>query len=224
MPSIMTKTLVAFSWLAVGSASLAAAPDLTGPWEIAAPVKLLKTAEGKAPPLTAAGLKLYAKNQAKPDSDPAKVCLPLGIPRALMQSGFPFSIVIGASLGGMMIEWNHLPRVLYMNQKHFENIGPEYLGQSIAHWDGTTLVIDTNGYNDITWLDESGLPHSDALHTVERLRLQDTDTLLDTISFEDAAVFRQRWQTTLSFRRKPGVVVKEDYCLGRLGLGVTVSK
>jgi hypothetical protein len=202
----------------------AAVPDISGPWEILRPVGQLSTLAGASPPLTAAGKELYAKNRAAAAEDPMKSCLPPGIPRALAQPGFPFSIVQGQDYLGMMLQWNHLPRIVYMNQPHFENIGPEYLGQSVAHWEGQVLVIDTTGYNDRSWLDESGLPHSDALHTVERLRLKSSDRLEDTMQFEDPTVFSAPWSARLNFRKVPRVIIKEDYCLGRTGQGFTVVK
>ncbi len=220
------RNMVMTALLSTGLATVAfaAKPDLSGPWEVANAVTTLKTADGKAPPLTAAGQKLYQNNKANPDKDPMKGCLPPGIPRALVQKGFPFSIVIGEKVGGMVLEWNHLPRPIYLDQPHFENIGPTYLGQTIGHWEGDTLVLDTNGFNDKTWLDDSGLPHSVALHVVERLRLKNATTLESTITFEDPAVFSKSWSTVLTFNKRPGYIVKEDYCFGRTGQGRTVSK
>jgi len=197
---------------------------MSGPWEILRPAANLKTVEGESPPLTAAGQALYSKNRANAGADPMKSCLPAGIPRAMTQPGFPFSVVEGQAYLGMMLQWNHLPRIIYLNQAHFENIGPEYLGQSVAHWEGKVLIIDSTGYNDKTWLDESGLPHSEALHTVERLRLKSADRLEDTIRFEDPAVFSAPWTARLTFRKLPGTLIKEDYCLGRTGQGFTVVK
>jgi hypothetical protein len=202
----------------------AAPPDLSGPWEIDASTTALKTSEGNAPALTSNGQRFYQSNLKSPDTDPIRDCLPPGIPRALTQKGYPFSIVVGKNLIGVLIQWNHLSRVIYMRPDHFENIGPEYLGQSIGHWEGAVLVVDTSGYNDKTWLDDSGLPHTEALHTIERIRLKGPDLLEDRIWFTDDQTFTQPWSTTLYFHRHPGVIVKEDYCLGRLGLGTTVSR
>jgi hypothetical protein len=203
---------------------VAAAPDISGPWELLKPVPHLTTLTGANPPLTASGQALYAKNKADREADPMKSCLPPGIPRALMQPGFPFSIVQGQEYLGMMLQWNHLPRIVYMNQPHFENIGPEYLGQSVAHWQGNELIIDSTGYNDKSWLDDSGLPHSDSLHTVERLRLRSPDRLEDTIQFEDPAIYSVPWTARLEFRKRAGTLIQEDYCLGRTGQGHTVVK
>lgn len=205
-------------------AQAASLPEMTGPWVLSAPLKALKTVDGKPPPLNAEGQKAYAKNKADPQSDPLASCLPPGIPRTLLQAGFPFSIIRGEDFTGMMFQWNHLPRVIYMNVQHFENIGPTYLGQSVGHWEGSTLVVDTNAFNERTWLDDSGLPHSDQLHVVERYALKGANTLEDNLTIEDAKYYSKPWSVKLSFTKKPGAIVQEDYCLGRTGQGTTVSK
>ena len=197
--------------------------DLSGPWEIQSPVTALRTQDGGVPPLTDEGKKLYLANQANPDTDPMMDCLPPGIPRTLMQQGFPFSIVLGKSIGAMFIEWNHLPRPIYLDREHFENIGPTYLGQSIGHWENNTLVIHTNGFNEMTWLDSSGLPHSGELEVVERLSLLNENTLQAEFTITDSVVFSEPWTTVVRFDKRPGYIVKEDYCLGRTGQGVTKS-
>jgi hypothetical protein len=217
----MFKHMLLVTVLTLSAGAVMAAVDFTGPWEIAAPVKALKTVDGKAPPLTAAGKKMQQHNRT--NSDPMSRCLPPGIPRIMTQRGFPFDIVIGKDVGGMYFEWNHFPRPIYMNIEHFENIGPTYLGQSVAKWEGDTLVVDTSGFNDTTWLDDSGLPHSEDLHTVERIRLKSVNMLEDRITFTDAKVFSKPWTTVLTFKKKPGYIVKVDYCLGRTGQGVTKS-
>ena len=205
--------------LAIGLiATASAAPDLGGPWEFTVEVPALKTVDGKTPPLTAAGRKLHQAYQQALTSDPLKKCLPPGIPRIMMQKGFPFDLVIGQDLAGMFFEWNHMPRPIYLDIEHFENIGPTYLGQSVAKWEGDTLVVHTNGYNDATWLDATGLPHSEDLVTVERIRLKSPDELENRITFTDARMFTKPWTAVLTFTRRPGYSVKEDYCLQRAGL------
>lgn len=216
--------LFAAAAVLIAAPVISAPPDISGPWVILQPKQRLITLEGTAPPLNSAGVEQLARNQADLTRDPIRSCLPPGIPRALTQPGFPFSIIQGRNYIGMMLQWNHLPRIIYMNQDHFENIGPEYLGQSVARWEGPVLVIDTSGYNDKTWLDEAGLPHSEALHTVERLRLSSGNRLEDTILFEDPAVFSAPWTARLVFRKVPNTLIKEDYCLGRTGQGYTVVK
>lgn len=224
-PRLPRVLLLALAPLTISANSTGAQPpDIGGPWEILRPATALRTVDGAAPPLSPEGEVRYAKNRAAGAKDPIRSCLPPGIPRALAQEGFPFSIIQGKHYLGMMLQWNHLPRIVYMNQNHFENIGPEYLGQSVAHWQGSVLVIDSTGFNDTTWLDESGLPHSEALHIVERLQLLSPKVLEDTIRFEDPNVFVAPWTARLLFKKVPGTIIKEDYCLGRTGQGYTVVK
>ncbi|MGC3980400.1 MAG: hypothetical protein QM808_03985 [Steroidobacteraceae bacterium] len=199
-------------------------PDLSGPWQISNTPTALTTSDGKQPPLTEEGKKLYADNQAaktKGDKtyDSINKCVPPGIPRLAMQP-FPFDIVQGPRHVAIMHEWNHLPRTIYMAEGHFDGIGPTYLGQSVGKYEGDTLVVDTNQFNDQTLLDDSGLPHSDELVTVERYRLIDDGKRLELrVTITDPKIFTQPWETTLTFDKSPaGTIVKEDYCFRRTGI------
>lgn len=194
-------------------------PDISGPWQVANSLAGLKTVEGGTPPLTAAGKAAYAKNKASPADDPIKGCLPPGVPRAMLQKGFPFKIVQGKTMYGMVFQWNHLLRTIYMNTDHFEGIGPQYFGQSVGHWEGDTLLVDTNAYNSATYLDDSGLPHTAALTTLERIKLASDGTLEDRITFTDAEMYSRAWTAVLTFKKRAGVIIEEDYCLGRTGQG-----
>jgi hypothetical protein len=205
--------MAAVAVLMTASGAALAAADFTGPWEIATDIKALKTADGKAPPLTAEGKKMQAENLK--GKDPIQQCLPPGLPRIYLQKGYAFNVVLGEEAGGFFHEWNRQPRPVWIGNEHFENIGPTYFGQTVAKWEGDTLVMDTNGFNDVTWLDNSGLPHSDELHIVERVRLKDANTLESRMTLTDPKVFSQPWTTVLTFKKKPGYVVKEDWCVGR---------
>jgi len=198
-----------------------AVPDISGPWTIYQPQGALRTSHGEAPPLLPAAAATYAANRAArgsaKDSDPDLRCLPPGVPRLFLQR-FPFNIVQGKTMYAMMFEWNHLPRVIYFIPSHTETIGPLYLGQAIGHWEGDTLVVDTNSFNDTTWLDDTGLPHSEDLHTIERIKLTDGGhELADTVTIDDPTDYAKTWTTRLLFKKDPGVIIKEDYCLGRVG-------
>lgn len=205
-----------------------AEPDLSGPWQIQHAGQALWTKEGKAPPLLPEAKLAQQKTQAlfkeNKGADPSEDCLPPGIPRVLTQA-WPFNIVQGRRTIGMMLEWNHLTRIIYLDRGHYPSIGPLYLGQSIGRWDGNTLVIDTNSYNDTTWLDDKALPHSDQMTTVERVRLIDGGQKLeDEITITDPKTFFEPWTARLVFAKHPGVLIREDYCLGRVGKGKTPSK
>jgi hypothetical protein len=203
----------------VSQAAWAAVPDISGPWRIKVPITTLTAADGSQPPLRPDAQALHEKNRAakqiSPDADPLNRCLPPGVPRLMAQPS-PFKIIQGKRIYGMIFEWNHLNRAVYLEPAHGETIGPLYLGDSIGRWDGETFVVDTTSYNDLTWLDETGLPHSDDLHTVERLRLVNGGQTLEVrITIEDSKTFSRPWEAVLTFERAPGVLIKEDYCLGR---------
>lgn len=197
--------------------------DFSGPWQIRSAGRALTTIEGRAPPLLPAAQETYRTNQAgkktNPHVDPLDACLPPGVPR-LMTVAMPFNIVAGRRTIAMMFQWNHLTRLIYMDRAHFDTIGPIYLGQSVGHWQGNVLVVDTNSFNDETWLDDSGLPHSTELHTVERWQLiSGGRELEDRITIEDPKMYSQAWTARLVFTRKPAAMITEDYCLGRTGQG-----
>jgi hypothetical protein len=215
--------IVAVLAFVTGSCALAATkhPDLTGPWMIAPPITALKTVDGLSPPLRAEASEKYRRNQeAKSKSsnkyDTMTRCVPPGVPRLSLQA-FPWAIVQGLHHVLFVYEWNHLNRNVYMDEAHFDGIGPTYLGQSVGKWDGNTLEVDTNSFNDFTLLDDSGLPHSDQLETIERYRLRGGNTLELSLKITDPQSYLKPWETKIMFKKVAGAMIKEDYCLKRVG-------
>jgi hypothetical protein len=74
------------------------------------------------------------------------------------------------------------------------------MGHAIGHWEGDTLVVDTVGFNDKTWLDRVGHPHSEALHVVERFRRVDQNSLQDDITIEDPKAYTRPWTIHRMFK------------------------
>lgn len=229
--TILTAAIVAahglmVSTVAVASAAAAPAsiahPDLSGVWQIVGASKTLHTVDGRAPPLLPQAQAIYqqhikARTAGDTSDDPIAKCLPPGIPRLLLQS-MPFRIVQQPNLIAMVFQWNHLDRLIYFDIGHFEAVAPAYLGQSVGQWQGNTLVVDTNGFNAESLLDDSGLPHSDALHLIEHYSLRDGGRALDDrITIDDPQTFAGSWETILHFARKSVRVRDDDYCLGRIG-------
>ncbi|HEV2985260.1 MAG TPA: hypothetical protein VGX46_12780, partial [Vicinamibacterales bacterium] len=87
-----------------------------------------------------------------------------------------------------------------------------WLGDSIGRWDRETLVIDTIGFNDKTWVDRAGHPHSDALHVVERLRRIDQNTLQNDITIEDPKAYSRPWGGQIRFQSRPTWNITEMVC------------
>ena len=86
------------------------------------------------------------------------------------------------------------------------------MGDSIGHWEGDTLIVDTVGLNDKTWLDQVGHPHSEALHIIERIRRPDHDTLVDDMTIEDSVAYTKSFTAQQVYKLKPGWEVQEYVC------------
>src|SRR5258708_8586114 len=83
-------------------------------------------------------------------------------------------------------------RVIFMDGRRLEkDPNPTWMGYSVGHWDGDTLVVESNGYNDKTWLDNTGHPHSENLRVTERYRRTDFGHVELQVTFDDPMVFAQ---------------------------------
>jgi hypothetical protein len=88
----------------------------------------------------------------------------------------------------------HTFRVIYMDgRSHPRHPEPSYFGHSIGWWDGDTLVIDTIGFNESAWMERFGMPHTDRLHTLERLTRTDVSTLKYEITVDDPGAYSGAW-------------------------------
>jgi hypothetical protein len=104
-------------------------------------------------------------------------------------------------------------RFVYMNQVHPRKIKPSYSGNSIGHWDGNTLVIDTIGFNGKGQLDEMGNPHSDQLHFVERwTKSADGNTLTAQFTITDPVYYTRPFTKTRRWQRAPGARIADYDC------------
>ena len=107
----------------------------------------------------------------------------------------------------LLFEWDSMVRRIYMDgRKHPEYWPFGWMGHSIGRWDGDTLIVDTTGLNDKTWLDGIGTPHSDQLHVVERFRRVNQDTLEVEFQFEDPKAFTKRWGGKKVYRPGPEIL------------------
>jgi hypothetical protein len=86
--------------------------------------------------------------------------------------------------------------------QHESDIDPGYYGESIAKWDGDTMVVDTIGLNGKNYLDSWGYPMSDAMHVVERWTLLNPDKLQIAFTFDDRKNYTAPWTSTLTYSRK----------------------
>jgi hypothetical protein len=151
--------------------------------------------------------------RATPDSeDPILNCLPPGVPR-IMLIPFPMQVIQIPGEVIMLFEYDHYIRHIYMDRReHPKELDLTWLGDSIGWWEGNTLVIDTVGLNDKTWLDQVGHPHSDALHVVERVRRIDPDTLQDDVTIDDPKAYKKPWTGRQIFKLRPTWHLLEYVC------------
>jgi hypothetical protein len=202
------------------AASSPAGADLSGIWLLADYSAKLVPRDGVIP-FTAEGLASYQKNAEQlrlhPTSDAAhSSCLPPGVPRAL-GAPYPFEIVQSASQVDFIFEVNRAYRIVLMQEHHEDPAvwDPSYMGDAIGRWEGETLVIDSNNFNASTWLDDSGLPHSDQLHLIERLRSRGAGRRLeDEITIEDPPMFTHPWTVHLIFERQKNITIQTDWVCG----------
>jgi hypothetical protein len=142
--------------------------------------------------------------------DPEGHCLPAGVPRI---SPFPQKIVQTPNLVLILDEGNlHSFRQLLLDRGHPKDLDPLWMGDSVAKWDGDTLVVDTVGFNDKTWLNGQGLPHSDALHVVERYSRPDLGHLVVDITMDDSKAFTQSHTFKRTYTLLPNWEIHEYVC------------
>ncbi len=131
-------------------------------------------------PWAAAVYDYNSRNNSK--YDPEGYCLPPGGPR-LMATPYPAEIVQLPEQKRILMIFEgatHIWREIYMDGREHpkgDQLNPTYLGHSVGHWDGDTLVVDVVGFNESTWLDYFGHPHTDQLHVVERYSRPNKGTL-----------------------------------------------
>lgn len=169
-------------------------PDLSGLWgpdrnfilDISAALK-----PGDKLPLQPWALKLTQDRLSKPGAkqeDPKANCLPDGVPR---EDPFPWRIIQTPKLIVFLFEGNvHSYRQIFMDgSDHPKDLDPLWYGDSRGRWEGSTLVVDTVGFNDRTWFDGVGHPHTEKLHIVERYRRPDFAHLEFEVTIDDPGAY-----------------------------------
>jgi hypothetical protein len=129
-------------------------------------------------------------------------CWATGVPAFLLTPAQPMFFVQTPQQVRMIAQHDNDVRRIYLNVPHSENPKPSWYGESIGHYEGDTLVIDTVGLNDKTFVDNFRTPHSDKLRVVERLRLVEGGRFLEAeVVIDDPAVFLRPLHVTKRSRR-----------------------
>jgi hypothetical protein len=143
---------------------------------------------------------------------PSARCLPFGIV-ATVTNGIPQRLVQTPGLLVMLSE-GQLPRQIFLDgRSHPSDPNPTWLGHSVGRWEGDTLVVDSIGFNDKTWLDLNGHPHTEMLHVVERYRRPDLGHLELELTVEDSGALKKPWIIKRTYTLDPKDDVMEAVCM-----------
>ena len=147
-------------------------------------------------------------------ADPISRCYMPGVPRATYMP-FPFQIVQSAAHVTIAYEFARTSRQIYLQRPHTEGRLYNWMGDSIGHWEGDTLLVDVADFNDSTWFDAAGNFHSDELHVVERYTPIDKDHIQYEATIEDPKVFTRPWKISMPIYRRvePRAQALEYMCL-----------
>jgi hypothetical protein len=214
-----------------GAAFAADTPDLSGIWWATEYFPKIQIVGGGDLPFTAKGKAAYEKNIAglKDGSIPdnaRRLCVPDGLPRVLANP-YPFEIIHGPPGQTTIIyELSHQVRAITMDKPIPEEeliAFPSYNGHSSGHFEGDTLVVETAGFNEKTFLDATGAPHTDEMKTVERIRKISPTELEDVITIHDPDYYSKDWQARFVYKLRNDVRI-EDYVCGEQHRDISAVK
>ena len=145
--------------------------------------------------------------------DPEAKCYLPGVPRATYMP-FPFQIIQTEKQILIAYEYAGARRAIYMDHKP-QAPADSWMGWSIGHWEGDTLVVDVTNQIEKTWFDRAGNFHSDALHVIERYTPVDAGHLMYEATIEDPKVFTRPWTIRMPLYRRiePNVQLLEFKCV-----------
>jgi hypothetical protein len=192
-------------------------PDLSGVWRASTATGryVLRLASDLSEiPLRPEARELYNKRLAAEGAGrPAERCLPHGLPLDMMFRGSPIRIVQTPSLVVMLLEIaNHFRQIPTYRRELVKDFQPSWYGYSTGKWEGDEFVVETTGFNDETWLDNRGLPHSDALRLTERFTRVNAGRMNLALTVDDPKFYTKPWNLALSFDLMPDSDLYEDMC------------
>ena len=199
--------------------------DLTGIWRWSG--RSVLAMSNDVPPMTAAGQAKfdaarvsYGPRAVPPalGNDPMGKCDPLGIPRLLFYGATTrMEILQSSDRVVQFFEWEHVYRPIWTDGRALPKDAldnPRWLGYSVGKWDGDVFVVDSIGFDDRTWLDHFGHPHSDEMRLQERYHRLDRDTLELTLTLNDPKTYTKPWASDKkTFKLQPVKEMQEIFCV-----------
>jgi hypothetical protein len=154
---------------------------------------------------------VLAAAQAGKPTDPTASCLPGGMPRN-MANPYAQEIITKPRQITILKELQTQIRRIYIDEPMPADPEPTFIGYSVGHWEGDTLVVQTAGLRGDTVFDRTGAPHSDKMTLVERMRLRSPDVWEDKITVTDPVAFTRPWVVTRTYMRRPTWKILEYVC------------
>jgi hypothetical protein len=153
-----------------------------------------------------------AQKAGKPIADSTAQCMPSGVPR-IMGAPYPIEVLQTPKQVVILHEVQHLFRHIYLNEEHPKDLDPTFMGHSVGHWEGDTLVVDTTAINKDTLINEAGDPHSDKMHLVERWsKSKDGTVLTDLLTIDDPGAYSKPWSIEYKYYWRPEIRFIEYIC------------
>jgi hypothetical protein len=173
--------------------------------------------------LTHPNIKPWAKEIMKRENDkvlaggiaytPRSSCMPAGVPLFdMFPVAEPLYFVQTPKHVAMIFAGDAQVRRIYLDVPHSNDPKPSWYGESVGHYEGGTLVVDTIGQTAKTYVDNYRTPHTEKLHVVERWKLLDEKTLQVEVAVDDPDAFYQPWKATHRYRRIQRPATYEEVC------------
>jgi hypothetical protein len=156
---------------------------------------------------------LYNQRQAsRGKNDPAAHCQPLGVP-AVSATPLPYKIIQTPKIVLILYEGESVFRQIFLDSRPtVEDPQPRFMGYSSGKWEGETLVVNTVGLTDKTWLDALGHPHSEALRLTEKFRRVNVGSLEIEVTIDDPKAYTKPWTVNLGLNYLPDEELIESIC------------
>ena len=199
-------------------------PDLSGIWRRVAPTRndnedgnfnlldwMPDGAQIRMKP-DAEALYLHRRNVLKGGGRPSQECLPHSIPDSMLPPVI-FKVVQVPDVTIILFEeFNHFRQIFTDGRALPVDPQPAWWGYSIGRWDGNTFVVTTSGFNDRSWLDDTGHPHGEGLKTTERFRRIDFGHMETQVTIDDAQMYLAPFTLTIRFDLQPDTELLENIC------------
>jgi hypothetical protein len=189
-------------------------PDLSGIWK-APNTRYLENlaADGLEVSMFPWAEALYRERQENLGKDrPSGRCLPHSV-TDFDAHHMPKKVIQTAGLVVILFESYHSFRQIFTDGRPLpKDREPAWFGYSVGRWEGDTLVVDTVGINEKTWLDDGGHPHSDELHVIERFRRPDFGHMEVQVTIDDPKAYRKPWTATIRWDYLPDTELLDWVC------------